>query len=204
MKTIKIISVTLIIIAAYLLAVSCSGSSCCKNHKNDSGIPQEIIEKGNRFIISKTGKDFFDNYITPDLSNSQEIESGYFLSYKLIMPEKPYVNTQIKFSVDTSGNVIRNREIIGIPNCIRSTGDCEFNIDESASVEIAKLNNLEPGIKEWEKNFEWNSEHNKYVWRINNTLNETEGGYGRRANGKQILIDPNTGEVISLTEWRVN
>ena len=203
MKILNTVLSVLLLFTLFFFLVSCSGSSCCKgNTKTD--IPQDIIEKGNQFIISKTGEDFFNKYIQPDLSSSKEISSGYFLVYGFNIPEKPFVSSTIRFTVDSLGKILTDREISGIPDCMTSPGECDFNTDEEMAIEIAKQNGLEPGIKEWKRNFIWDAQFDKYVWQILNTHNESEGGYGKRANGREMIIDPGTGEVLAINEWRVN
>ena len=61
---------------------------------------------------------FLKNIFLPILSELKYTPPYYFLTYRLIIPEKPYVNTVIQFSVDSNGNVIKDRDIIGIPDCI--------------------------------------------------------------------------------------
>lgn len=181
--------------------VSCSGSDCVQNNTT---IPPDIFKKANEFVISKTGKEYFSKHITPDFSLSREFESGYLIVYHFSIKEKPFVNGTISFALDSAGNINTNKEISGIPDCIISPDDCEFNIDASAAAEIAKQNRLEKGVKEWDLKFLWNAQFNKYVWYVINTLAESEGGYGRRANGKEVIIDPNDGEILIINEWRVN
>lgn len=201
MKSFRLFMIAILLFTFYFLLSSCSGSSCTKVETN---IPQDIFESGNNFIISKTGNDFFNKYITPDFSKSVEVPSGYFLAYKLSMTEKPFVNGSIRFTVDSSGNVLTEKEISGIPDCILSPENCEFNIDEQQAINIAKENNLEVGIKEWRNSFMWSSDYNKYVWQILSTLKESIGDFGYRGNGSEIIIDPNSGEVLSKKDWRIN
>lgn len=203
MKIINLILFLFLLFSLFFVINSCSASSCCKdNTKTD--IPPEIIEKGNQFIISKTGEDFFSKYIQPDLSISKDLSPGYFLAYNFNIPEKPYVNGTIRFSVDSTGKILTDREIAGIPNCSQSPDDCEFIVDERRASEIAELNGLDGGIKAWKKKFLWSAKYNKYVWHIISTLKESEGGYGKRANGLEMIIDTNSGEVLATNEWRVN
>lgn len=190
-----------LLLSFYFLLVSCSGSSCVKNEAN---IPPEILEKGNQFIITKTGEEFFNQYISPDFSKFKQLANGYFLAYRFTIPEKPFVNGSIRFTIDSLGNVLSDKEISGIPDCIHSPEDCEFVIDEQQAVRIAKENDLDEGIKEWRKSFMWNSTYNKYVWQILSTLKESVGDFGYRGNGIEMIIDPNSGEVLALTEWRIN
>lgn len=204
MKTLNAIAASFLLFTFYFILVSCSGSSCCKQNNHTTGIPQDILERGNRFIISKTGEDFFNKYIQPDLLTSKELSPGFFLAYNFNIPEKPHVKGTIRFTVDSLGKILTDREISGIPDCTTSPGECDFDIDESRAIEIAKQNGLEPGIKEWKRNFIWNAQFDKYVWQILNTQNESEGGYGKRANGREMIIDTGTGEVLANNEWRVN
>ncbi|MFO7524540.1 MAG: hypothetical protein R6W68_03735 [Ignavibacteriaceae bacterium] len=204
MKILNAVLSVFLLFTLFFFLVSCSGSSCCKHNTNTTSIPQDIFEKGNQFIISKTGEDFFNKYIQPDLSSSKEISSGYFLAYSFNIPEKPHVKGIIRFTVDSLGIILTDREISGIPDCMTSPGECDFNTDEEMAIEIAKQNGLEPGIKGWKRNFIWDAQFDKYVWQILNTHNESEGGYGKRANGREMIIDPGTGEVLAINEWRVN
>ncbi|MFO7526299.1 MAG: hypothetical protein R6W68_12680 [Ignavibacteriaceae bacterium] len=204
MKIFNVVLSVFLLFTLFFFLVSCSGSSCCKDNTDTTSIPQDIFEKGNRFIISKTGADFFNKYIQPDFLISKELSSGYFLAYNFNMPEKPFVNGTIRFSVDSTGKILTDREVAGIPNCIHSPGKCDFLIDEINAAKIAKQSGLESGIKEWDIKFLWNAQFNQYVWHVINTLQESEGGYGRRANGIEMIIDPNSGEVLATNEWRVN
>ncbi|HSL90327.1 MAG TPA: hypothetical protein VK870_13565 [Ignavibacteriaceae bacterium] len=201
MKIFKLLIFSFLLFTFYFLLTSCSGSSCVKD---EAIIPPDILEKGDQFIISLTGEDFFYNYISPDLTKSNQIHSGYLLAYKFSMPEKPFVNGSIRFTVDSLGNVLRDTEISGIPNCIESPKECEFIVDEEKAVKIAEDNNLDAGIKKWNTNFIWSSVYKKYIWQILNTLRESVGEFGYRGNGKEMIIDPNTGEVLALNDWRIN
>jgi hypothetical protein len=70
--------------------------------------------------------------------------------YSFKMPEKPYVDELIEFAVDTDGNVILERDVMGIPN----PKECDF-IDEAKAIDIAKSAGLEQGIKKWETSFHY-------------------------------------------------
>lgn len=195
------IFLTFVFLTFDFLFISCSGSECAENN---TSIPPEIYKKANEFIVSKTGKDFFNNHITPDFSLSKELESGYFMVYNFSMKEKPFISGTIRFTLDKDGRIISDREIAGIPECIISPTDCEFNIDRVEAETIARQSGLEPGIKEWDVKFLWNAQFNKYVWYIIITLSELEGGFGKRASGKEVIIDPNNGDILTINEWRVN
>ncbi|MCJ7555127.1 MAG: hypothetical protein MUO34_14745 [Ignavibacteriaceae bacterium] len=202
LKTIsKVLMFLFLILNSLFLINACS---CSSSAQQEANIPSEVLEKGNRFIISKTGEEFFKKYIQPDFSKSKEIKEGYFLLYNFYMPEKPFVNGMIRLTVDSTGTVLTDREISGIPNCIQTPTDCVFIIDENQAVEIAKQNKLEEGIKEWHKGFVWDVNYNKYIWRILSTLHEMIGDFGYRGNGTQIIIDPNSGDVLAIDDWRIN
>ncbi len=50
----------------------------------------------------------------------------------------------------------------------------------------------------------WDFKLQKYVWRIISTLNEFGDEENYKATGQELVIDPNTGEVLALNDWRVN
>jgi hypothetical protein len=161
------------------------------------------LNKANRYIISKVGKDYFDKYIKPDLQNSKRIQSQYEMVYNFKIPEKPYVDTKIKFSVDTTGQIINKENVIGLPDCLSYPEKCQFNIDEAQAKAIAEKNNFPKGIKDWIVEFKWEPKHDQYVWSILSTLQEATGGFGTRGNGQIMLIDPNTGNIISQNPWYI-
>ena len=120
------------------------------------------------------------------------------MAYKLFMPEKSYVDAIIKFTVDSVGNVIKNRDIVGIPRCKNFPEQCNFNIDEKTARQIASEMGLKEGVKEWDAGFLWDFKLRRYVWRILSTLNELGGEENYKATGQEMVIDPNTGEVLAL------
>jgi hypothetical protein len=189
----------IIFIFAYLTGCSCS--TC--GQKPQTEIPDNVRTAADNFIISNTGKEFFNNYITIDLRRTVHNPPFYHLAYRLIIPAKPYVNELIEFVMDDKGNVNREFDIKGIPDCLSGEHNCEFDIDENKAIEIARSADLEEGIKEWKTAFNWSSKHNKYVWHILSTLEESEGSQGMRGSGKEVIIDPNSGEVIEINEWFV-
>jgi len=101
------------------LAVGINLSSCSSNSGNrtESVVPFEVLHKANVFVISKTGLEFFKSYISTNIAKSNHTPPNYKMAYNLYIPDKPYVNALITFTVDSSGNVIKDRDIIGIPNC---------------------------------------------------------------------------------------
>jgi len=63
---------------------------------------------------------------------------------------------------------------------------------------------LGEGIKEWKVGFIWNPQREMYVWHILSTFKETEGEVGYRADGKEMFINPSSGDVIAINTWRIN
>jgi hypothetical protein len=175
----------------------------CSCTESQTQIPEQVLNKSNDFIISKIGRDYFDKYIKPDYQDSRKISSHYDMVYSFKIPSKPYVDTKIKFSVDTTGQIMNRESIIGLPDCLSSPGKCEFNIDEERAKTIAQKNDFKQGIKDWKVEFKWEPKYNQYVWSILSTFNEAQGSFGFRGNGEIMLIDPNTGDVISQKPWRV-
>ncbi|MCH7963969.1 MAG: hypothetical protein IH950_01860 [Bacteroidetes bacterium] len=180
---------------------SCSCSNCGK--KEEASVPIDVLNKANEFIISKTGEEFFSSYITPDFVRTKYAPPYYEIAYRLYLPEKPYVNTVIIFTVDSIGNVVKKRDVIGIPNCKEKPTDCNWQIDTEGAISIAKRYGLEKGIKDWQVGFIWNPERQIYVWYIVSTIHEFEGDFGYRGRGKEMLIDPVHGDVLALNDWNI-
>jgi len=197
----KFLSIVFIISAIILIAYSCTCSSC---GNEESVIPYSVLSKADLFVANQTGSTFFQNYIKPDFSKIKKIETGYFIVYNLFIPEKPFVSGQIRFSVDSLGNVNNNLEVFGIPQCKEFPEDCDFKIDKEAAKRIAIESGLEEGIKEWKFGFLYDVVYQKYVWHVLSTLSESEGEYGYRASGKELIISPSTGEVIQKNDWKIN
>ena len=200
----KISLITLFIFGfiSILVITSCKCLSCEK--QEEASVPKEILEKADAFIIKTTGDEFFKKYITPDFYRTKVHPGFYEMAYKFFMPEKPYVNATIKFMVDSIGNVMKNRDIVGIPRCKNFPRECDFNIDEATAKQIAANKGLKEGVKEWDAGFLWDFKLKRYVWRILSTTREfgTEESY--KAAGQEMVIDPTTGEVLALNDWHIN
>jgi len=200
-KTSLLISaISLFIIIAALTSCKCRA---CEDQEEGS-VPLEVLAKADSFIITSTGKEFFNKYITADFYRTKHTPPYYEMAYKFFMPEKPYVSATIKFTVDSVGSVMKNRDIVGIPRCKNFPEECDFNIDEQTARQIASDMELKEGIKEWEAGFLWDFKLQRYVWRILSTLTEYSSGDNYKATGQEMVIDPNTGEVLALNDWRVN
>jgi len=181
---------------------SCTCKPCLE--KEESQIPLGVLKKADQFIISKTGDDFFKKNITVDFSQSRHIAPNYLMVYKFYMPEKPFVDELIRFTVDSAGKVLTQYEVVGIPNCNSNQNDCDFVVDEKTAKQIATQNNLAKGITDWKIDFVWNNNHNKYVWEIISTIKETKNEEYSRAEGEKIIIDSNNASVLSKDTWKIN
>ena len=191
---------TLFIIVATL--TSCKCRAC--DDQEQASVPIEVLAKADSFIIVSTSKEFFDKYITVDFYRTKHAPPYYEMAYKFFIPEKPFVDATIKFTVDSAGNVLMNRDIVGIPRCKNFPEECDFKIDEQTARQIAGEMELKEGIKEWDAGFLWDFKLKRYVWRILSTLTEFSSGDNYKATGQEMVIDPNTGEVLALNDWRVN
>ncbi|MFO7448383.1 MAG: PepSY domain-containing protein [Ignavibacteriaceae bacterium] len=198
MSAFKILAV---IILFTITAFVYYGCGCACETAEQADIPASVIRNANQVIISQTGNDFFNEYVSLDMKRSKVISPDYYLVYRIIMPDKPYVNEVIEFTVDKGGNLNREFSIKGIPDCLNA--DCHFSVDEEKAISIAEERGLEKGIKEWKTGFTWNEKYNRYVWYVLSTLDESDNTQGGRSSGKEIIIDANTGEVLSVNEWNV-
>ena len=201
----KIFSVDLIIILLFSAFIFYSGCSCkpCQEQE-ESQIPLNVLKKADQFVLSKTGNEFFKKYITIDFSQSKHIPPNYLMVYKFYMPEKMFVDEVIRFNVDSVGNILKQYEVVGIPDCNANPMDCDFVVDEQIARQIATEYGLPKGIKEWKVDFIWEAKYNKYVWHLLSTLKESKGEFGYRADGEQIVIDPNYASVIYQDSWKIN
>jgi len=189
-----------LIVTSILTSCKCRA---CEDEEHGS-VPIEVLTKADSFIIASTGKDFFEKYITPDFARTKSTPPYYEMAYKFFIPEKPYADAIIKFTVDSVGNVLKNRDIVGIPRCLNFPEECGFNIDEQTAKQIATNMGLKDGVKEWDSGFMWDFKFNRYVWRILSTLTELGSEENYKATGQEMIIDPNTGEILALNDWRIN
>ena len=196
----KILLIVTALLVGFLI-YSCSCLTC--GSKEEANVPLDVLEKADSFIVSKTGELFFNNYIAIDFFRTKHTAPYYEMVYRFYIPEKSYIDALINFTVDSVGNVVEQRDIIGIPNCRFYPLECEFNIDEQTARQIATDNGLEEGIKEWKSGFIWNAKYGKYVWHFLSTLEEMEGEFGYRAKGKEVIIDPSNGEIMALNDWNI-
>ena len=198
----QFIQIAIIIFFFSLLINSCN---CVPGRENEEAqIPLSVLNKADQFIISKTGDDFFKKYITADFSQSKHIAPNYLMVYKFYMPEKPFVDELIRFTVDSTGKVLTQYEVVGIPDCNNNPMDCDFVVDEKIAKQIATENSLPKGIKDWKVDFIWEAKYNKYVWKIISTKKETVLQDHDRAEGEFIIIDPSNASILEKESWKVN
>jgi len=201
----KIFPFDLIIFLLLSFILFYNGCSCkpCGDDE-EAQIPLNVLKKADQFIISKAGDDFFKKYITADFLQSKHITPNYLMVYKFYMPEKPFVDELIRFTVDSSGNVLTQYEVVGIPDCNTNPMNCDFVVDEVIAKQIANENGLPKGINDWKVDFVWEAKYNKYVWKIISTNKETVLQDHDRAEGELIIIDPSNASVLENEAWRVN
>ena len=198
---IQLMQILIILISFSLLINGCNCIPC--NEKEEAQIPLDVLKKADQLIISKTGDEFFKKYITADFFQSKYIAPNYLLVYKFYMPEKPFVDELIRFTVDSTGKILTQYEVVGIPDCNVNQMDCVFVVDDKIAKQIATENGLPKGIKDWKVDFVWEAKYNKYVWQLFSTLKESKGDFGYRADGEQIVIDPNNASVIYQDRWQI-
>jgi len=185
-------------------------------------LPPEIIDAGNRFIISRVGPDFFNNSINfnrnksryyppnqmclqdPDNCSAFLLHSHYLMVYDIKIPQIPQCDEFIEFVLDSIGNIIEERDVFGLPDCVNNPGECLFPVDEAQAISIATNAGLEEGIKPWIIDFYWYGwDLRTFVWSVKNTLYEKSEGNEYYANGKIVVIDANSGEVLRIDSWLV-
>lgn len=199
----EILLFQLIVAGAVVAAFILNSCHCSCGSADITDVPLSVLKKADSFIIAKTGKDYFQKYISPDFAETKFNGKQYDLVYRLYIPDKPYVNCPIKFTVDEQGNVDTTKEITGIPDCANNKEACDFKINEAQAVQIAKENKLPAGITKWKTGFLWNKELNRYVWHVLSTFSESGKGTAYKGSGREILVDPVTGSVIKAYDWRI-
>ena len=199
---VKLLLILFVVSVASWIITSCSCSSCGK--EQESNVPLNVLNKANSFIISRTGEEFFHKYITPDFSRTKRLFPYYEMAYRLFVPEKPYVSSIIRFTVDSVGHIVKDRDILGIPNCLAHPTQCDWQIDKEDAILLAEKYGLEKGVKDWDVGFIWNPERQIYVWHVLSTTRQFEGDFGYRANGKEMIIDPVSGDILAINDWKIN
>lgn len=179
--------------------------SYCSGEKQSTLInSQQTLLKNNadEFIISKTGKDIFDEcFVFFDDSTVAVGNGSYMLCYYFSVQEKPYIYERVTIVVDSSGNLIHPETISGIPDVLNNPDSFIFEIDGTTALAIAEKNKFEKGIKEWRIDFSWSPEYNQYIWEVLSVRNEGTGSNGYRGEGKRMIIHPKDGKILSVKDW---
>jgi hypothetical protein len=198
-------NIALTILSAILLLTSTFlFNSCCNcGAGNASDVPLSILVKSNDFIINKTGKDFFNKYITPEFGLIKYQPPYYKMAYRFFMPEKPFVDEIINFTVDSLGNVDTSYEISGIPDYKANPGSCNFLLNEKEVIQSAQKYGLEEGVISWKIGLVWDATLNRYAWHVLSTLSQSGVGKDYKGNGKELVIDPGTGKILAVNYWHI-
>lgn len=199
----KILLVSSLLFSIALLSVQFSACSCKCEEDNNFNIPERIILAGEQFIASKTGTEYYNAYIRFDPINSKNIESFFELRFIIEIPDKPFFNGKILFYADSTGTVLTDKDITGIPECLLDPTNCDFQIDEAHAIAIASEAGLSKGIKDWKSALLWNAKHKKYLWHVLSTLSEAGGQDRYIAKGQEVLINPASGEMIEFNSWNI-
>ena len=190
----------LVLFLSVFILESCS---CNCGARNSSDVPLSVLTKANDFIISKTGKEFFDKYITPEFALIKYQPPDYKMAYRFFIPEKPFVNEFIKFTVDGDGNIDTNYEISGIPDFKSNPGYCDFSIDEKGAIQSAQKSGLEEGITPWKTGLVWDATLNRYTWHVLATSSQSGEKNEFKGSGKELVIDPGNGKVLAVNYWHI-
>lgn len=202
-KVKKIVTGLIILLLSVSFGFVLNSCNCGCSVFDTSDVPLNVLNKANDFIISKTGKDFFNKYITPDFSLITYKDPYYKMVYRFFMPDKPYVDALIKFTIDKNGIVDKKDEITGIPDYKNNPASCRFDISEKQAINIAKENGLAKGVAKWKVGLLWDRSFNQYVWHVLSTYSQSGKEKSYEGNGKEMLIDPDSGEVISANLWHI-
>ncbi len=181
---------------------SCSTKNV-EDSNNSSIVPDSIITKGNDYLISIVGKDFFEQNIKFDREKSSQIKSNYQLYYNFQIAGLEYIDEEIYFFLDNSGKLVEKYDVVGVPNCNRKPEECDFNISKNKAIEISKGEGMQDGIKDWIVDFEWDSQLRRYAWHIRSTYREIGEGEFYKASGEEAIISTNDGKVLKFRKWNI-
>lgn len=202
MKIYTIITNLLVISTLYFILFSCGCRTCDINNANLQ-VPDSLFTEADKFVSNITGSKIFEDYFIRDNIKSTKLENKYWIHYRFKMIDNYFVNEDVSFYIDPLGNVLYELDIIGVPNCAKDPSLCEYVIDEEEVLDIAELEGMQKGQKPWNVSFRWSSNLDKYIWHIVSTESEIKKDLVRKANGEEIIIDPNSGEVISSGTWEI-
>lgn len=186
----------------FVIATGCSAEKY-SGELPELKVPQRIFQKANEFIISRTSQEFFEDNVQADFNKIRELGGNYEMHYLLKIKGMDFINEKIYFMVDTAGTVLEKFDIIGIPDCKSDPSHCVFELDQSDVKEIAEVQKLPKGIRDWEISFRWSTETNQYVWYVLATEYETGSGENYKARGKEMMISPADGQVLKFRTWNI-
>ncbi len=185
-------------------------------------IPREVIEGARAALVSRVGEDFAATHLPLDSTGCVYVpafkadsavvahldahtratrapeEAHWTLTYRLRMPDRPYVQGTVTVDVDSTGRPVGERGIVGIGDCARHPEECGFSIDSTAAVTIARRGGLEPGVEPWRVHFFWAAYPTpRYAWVIQNTTRSVQ----YHVEGQIWFIDANSGEIVARHMW---
>jgi len=177
-----------------------------------------IMAKANQAVIDRVGREFFEQNYTFDPASSiydgsdpgcnpgdtgceQRLAHGiYMMVYRFLAPGHPEFETLAGFTLKVREDKIKATDFMGIPDCVLDPNECNFPVDEQSARRIASEAGLEQGLDDWETSLHWwGSEPETYVWTISNTLSSDQNT--GQSNGKSVVIDANSGEVMQILDW---
>jgi hypothetical protein len=199
----KIIIHLLIFLFSTFLFFSCKNVKVDEVDSKPDTLPAKIIETSDNFIISKVGEIFFNKFISLDSSKSKKVKDQFEMHYKLIHPEKSFVDEEILFYINNDGKVDTEKSIIGIPSIKETSAEIMFNLDEAAAKEAAASYGLKEGLEDWKISYEWSPEYEQYVWRVLATYKAYGESENFRGSGEEVFINPFDGSLISKQEWNI-
>lgn len=199
----KPISTLFFAVAAFVLLLSCECKTCLQQTGFRISVPDSIFEKADDFVISKVGKSFFSENFFRDFIHSKKTEDGYYIRYNYNRLDYEFVDEPAFFQTDSAGAVYLDREIAGIPNCLDSPEQCDYNVNKLEAIEIAEADKLPTGVRDWDVSFRWEGSLDKYIWHVITTISETGSGDNYKAEGEEMMIDPVDGTVLKRRKWTI-
>lgn len=192
-----------ITVAAFIILFQACSCKTCGDNGEYYNVPDKIITKADQFVISKTGQDFYNAYLHFNYEESRRIDNRYYLVYNMRDLDREYVDELIYFSADTNGVVLKDYEVVGIPDCNSDPDKCRFELTRDQAIDIAENEGITEGKAGREVSFRWSSEFNSYVWHILSTEQEsgTEDTY--KANGSEIILSPADGTILAKRTWNI-
>ncbi len=185
-------------------------------------VPREVIDGAWAALVLRVGEEFAVAHLPLDSTGSVWVpsykpdsavvahmspswratrapeEAHWTLSYRLRMPNRPYVHGTVTVDVDSMGRPVGERGIVGIGECARHPEECRYSVDSTAAVMIARKGGLEPGVEPWRVRFGWVAPPTpRYGWSITNVIRRA----GYQSEGREWIIDANSGQIVARLGW---